>query len=238
MASMADRSADTHPILTLVIPVVVSLIPQVYQWSKDANLPSRRVRIWDEAKKRLDFWDAYLKVQTVTLVGSELENAKEEIEAKITSIKWWLEREIAKQRVPDRSFANYQAHLVTSSIPLSKQAFLLYPMEPSSRGYLLFKLNRLYFWNFCLFDLLAFFKGCTLLLGIKASESPFFRFFANHQSHSSFALFLSHHKVFAFALFSLFFLLGTWFYRTQAKNAFADAYISNNPVLPEPEIFS
>jgi hypothetical protein len=62
-------STGNNLITVLVVTTLPVTLPLIFNWFKDRNASSRRLRQLDEATKIVAFWDSWLK--TIALVGSE-----------------------------------------------------------------------------------------------------------------------------------------------------------------------
>jgi hypothetical protein len=76
-------SDSAKALLPALAAIVVALIGAVVSWAKDLNSSARRSRVLDEATKRVQFWDLWLKTVSPLSLATpdEIEKAKVELRA-------------------------------------------------------------------------------------------------------------------------------------------------------------
>lgn len=125
-------------ITTVLIPVAGAI---VIAWAKDLNASARRRRALDEAIKRVEFWDSWLKAteRLSQITSDDIDRAQDEVRDASKQVERLYNRVEFTENMTEESYVEYRRKQ-----PIFKRIFLLY-RQPDTKTYFL---RRIFWLNF------------------------------------------------------------------------------------------
>ena len=119
-------------VLPLAVTAVIGLSSAVFTWAKDWNASARRSRLLDEATKRVQFWDTWLKASSengTVLTEPQKEMARTEV-ARVAELTYRYYQSALLQD----TWTRQEYKVYRERIGVFRQFFLLYrPPNPAAR---------------------------------------------------------------------------------------------------------